>query len=888
MRRIFVRLQSPSLFVPLTLELEWVPRASYPSDRTQRIRVFEHLLGLKNLNVEESARIAAAIDLLRQGMEIRNTQLQLANDFVRYTSHNIFLTGKAGTGKTTFLHDLKKDSPKRMIVTAPTGVAAINAGGVTLHSFFQLPFGPFIPGGDVQRQAEERRFSRDKRTIISSLDLLVIDEISMVRCDLLDAVDFVLRRYRRANLPFGGVQLLMIGDLHQLSPVVPPDDWSILREYYDSGYFFSSAALRGTEVVPIELKHIYRQSDAGFIALLNAVRNNRMDSATLELLNSRYLPDFAPKESDNYITLCTHNRNADRINETRLRGLDSKPFSFSARVEGDYPAHTYPTAARLTLKKGAQVMFVRNDSATEKRYFNGKIGTVVRVGPDRVAVRCPGDDGAIEVEPATWENIKYSIDEKTKAISEEVVGKFIQYPLRLAWAITIHKSQGLTFERAIIDANAAFSHGQVYVALSRCKTFEGMVLSSPISSRVIKTDDVVTQFVGEATRNPPTRERLDQARISYQQRLLQECWDYRDLRVSLGKLLGLLRSNRQTIEIGDAGAIDELQKQAMDEVVVVSQKFQRQLQSLYREDRIPEDDAYLQERVRKASAYFSGKLQGGLVEWLRAFSFETDNKALRKAARQAVEGLQQAVAVKTACMESCRERFSTSAYLGAVAKAEIDFRSRVPVASTRLDSHAAGAAHPELLNALKQWRDEQAEEEEKEGVARYRVLTRAVLRQIAAALPDGPEALVRVKGIGKPTVERYGSGLLAIVSDYCRTYDPDATAVPRPKRQRETEAGARDGDTKLVSYRLYKDGMSIEEIAGQRSLKATTIETHLAHYIGTGKLPVADFVSDEKIARITAMFAKEGDEGLSLVKKQLGDDYSYGELRMVKAHLGRD
>jgi len=820
-------------------------------------------------------------------MDIPNPELQLVNDFVRYTSHNIFLTGKAGTGKTTFLHDLKASSPKRMIVTAPTGVAAINAGGVTLHSFFQLPFGPFVPYGDARRQAEEHRLNKEKRNIINSMDLLVIDEISMVRCDLLDAIDFVLRRYRRTDLPFGGVQLLMIGDLHQLSPVVPQEEWSILSDYYDSGYFFSSTALRSTEVVPIELKHIYRQSDADFIELLNRVRDNRMDSTTLELLNSRYLPGFEPRESDNYITLTTHNRSADQINETRLKRLGSKAFFFLAKVEGDYPEHTYPTAERLTLKKGAQVMFVRNDGAAEKRYFNGKIGTVIRVGPERIVVRCPGDDG-IEVEPVTWENIKYTIDKKTKAISEEIIGQFIQYPLRLAWAITIHKSQGLTFERAIIDANAAFSHGQVYVALSRCKTFEGMVLSSPLSQRAIKTDGVVMRFVGQATRNPPTRERLDRARISYQQRLLQECWDYQDLRARLEKLLGLLRSNRRVMELRGTGAMDELERQAIQEVIVVSGKFQRQLQSLYQEDQIPEDDEYLQNRVRKASAYFTEKLQQGLVEWMRPFSFETDNKSLRKAVRQAIEGLQHAAAIKTACMESCREGFSTSAYLGAVANAEIDYKSRVPVAEKRFEYRASDVEHPELLNALKQWRDEKAEEEEKDGATRYRILTRAVLRQIANALPAGPEALIEIKGIGRHTVERYGRELLTMVSDYCRINDIDATAHPRPEQQRKTKASAREGDTRLVTYRLYKEGMSINEIAKQRGLKATTIEGHLAHYIGAGKLPVTDFVSDEKIARVTAMFAEGGDESLSLVKEQLGDDYSYGELRMVRAYLARD
>ncbi len=767
-------------------------------------------------------------------MSMHNPELQLARDFVCHTSHNVFLTGKAGTGKTTFLHWLKQDSPKRMIVTAPTGVAAINAGGVTLHSFFQLPFGPFVPGGEVQRQAQERGFNRQKREIIESLALLVIDEISMVRSDLLDAVDFVLRRHRRSELPFGGVQLLMIGDLHQLSPVVRAQDWDILKDYYESGYFFSSRALRVTPVVAIELKHIYRQSDADFIELLNRVRDNRLDAATLERLNTRYMPGFAPDESDGYIILTTHNQGADHINEMRLHTLASRPFTFEARIEGDYPAHSYPTAETLTLKKGAQVMFVRNDGSSKKRYFNGKIGTVTRVGPERVVVRCP--EGTIEVEPVTWENIAYRIDRQTKAISEDVIGRFTQYPLRLAWAITIHKSQGLTFERAIIDAAAAFSHGQVYVALSRCKTFEGMVLSTPISRTAVMTDRRVSHYVGEATRHPPTREQLDRARVAYQQRLLQECCDFDGLGTRLKKVLDLLHGNRRVMDLRGTDAIDALERQTIDEVVTVGVKFRRQLQSLYRADRIPEDDDHLQERVRKASAYFTAKLQEGLLPWLRAFAFETDNKALGKRVRRAVEALREVLAIKTACLESCREGFSSPAYLNALANARIDAESPEPAGGKRFDDHAADAEHPALLDALRQWRDEKAQEEELDGITRYRILTRALLRRIADALPDGPEALLAIRGIGKPTRERYGGEILDIVSDYCRANDIKAEARPRPRRQPGTEPRASKDDTRLISYRLYQEGLSIKQIAERRSLKATTIEGHLAHYIRTGEL----------------------------------------------------
>ncbi|MDH4276156.1 MAG: AAA family ATPase, partial [Gammaproteobacteria bacterium] len=554
-----------------------------------------------------------------------NPELELARDFVQHTRHNIFLTGKAGTGKTTFLHQLKQHTPKRMIVTAPTGVAAINAGGVTLHSFFQLPFGPYLPDGELRPQ----RFNKEKINIIKGLDLLVIDEISMVRADLLDGVDAVLRRFKHRHRPFGGVQLLMIGDLHQLAPVIKDDEWELLAPHYDSCYFFSSQALKQTDMISIELTHIYRQSDAQFIDLLNRVRDNRLDAATLKTLNSRYRPGFQSREDDDYITLTTHNRKADQINERQLQALPTTLHRFQARVEGDYPEYSYPTAETLTLKKGAQVMFVRNDGSAEKRYFNGKIGKIVGLDRERIVVQCPGDADDITVEPVTWENIKYTLDEKTKAISEEVIGRYTQFPLRLAWAITIHKSQGLTFERAIIDAESAFSHGQVYVALSRCKTFEGMVLSSPLSQKAIKTDATVAHFVDAAGRSPPTQEQLTAAKTLYQQQLVQECFDFQPLASDLKYFCKQIHDSGKLIHTAAIESMQDVEKQFATEIAVVAGKFNQQLQSLFCQNAVPEDDPRLQERVQKAAHYFTEKLNAELIPWATRFRFETDNKDIK-------------------------------------------------------------------------------------------------------------------------------------------------------------------------------------------------------------------------------------------------------------------
>ena len=804
-----------------------------------------------------------------------NPELQLAYDFVQYTSKNVFLTGKAGTGKTTFLHDFKKNTPKRMIVTAPTGVAAINAGGVTLHSFFQMPFGPYIPGSDVQRQAEQRRFSREKINIIRGLDLLVIDEISMVRADLLDGVDAVLRRYKQRHLPFGGVQLLMIGDLHQLAPVVKEQEWELLKPYYDSCYFFSSNALKQTDMISIELKHIYRQSDERFIQLLNRVRDNRLDSDTLQALNTRCMPGLKGDEKDDYITLTTHNRSADDINNRQMQALNSKPFTFQAGIEGDYPEYSYPAAAQLTLKKGAQVMFVRNDSSADKLYFNGKIGKITHLDKHSISVKCPDDDEDIPVEPVSWENIKYTLNPISKEITEEVIGKFVQYPLRLAWAITIHKSQGLTFERAIIDANAAFSHGQVYVALSRCKTFEGMVLSTPISPQAVKTDFTVAQFVDQAGRHPPTREQLDSAKILYQQNLLMECFDYQALASSLRNLTRQLRSGQDRIRFSGSETLGDVEKQVFADIVTVADKFRRQLSSLFTPDMAPQDDPVIQERVQKASGYFTEKIQEGLAKWVSAFRFDTDNQELRKQINKAFERLQQSLAVKVATLKSGRTGFSTSAYLNSVAVAQIDFNPRPAPKNQAQELSASDLEHQELFEALKTWRAKQAKQE---GVEHYRVLHQRILIQIAHTLPNTPEALLNVKGIGKHTVDKYGSQLTAIVCEYCRDRDIE------PQKMPPQSAGAQDSkkDSKQITYEFFLQGKGIKEIADQRGMVESTIEGHLAHYVGMGVLDISELVDEEKISLIEQAFHDKGNESLKVIKEHLGDEFSYGEIRLVK------
>ena len=424
-------------------------------------------------------------------MESGNFELNVARFIVEKTDMSLFLTGKAGTGKTTFLRDVVRHTKKKCIVLAPTGIAAVNAGAMTIHSFFQFGLGPFVKG--VIEPKSDFRIQKSKLELIRNLQLLIIDEVSMVRADLMDHIDVELRRIRRNSKPFGGVQLLMIGDLQQLPPIAHGGEDELLRQYYKTLYFFSSTALKSMKYSCIELKTVYRQTDGHFINILNHARECTLTNQDISDLNTRYIPDFSPRPEDGYIRLMTHNRQVDYINATEMAKLDSHPFTFEAAVTGTFPEESYPTANSLTLKKGAQVMFIKNDP--ERHFINGTLGEVRSIDKNCIAVRLAESGKTIEVEPMEWQNIRYQFDDETKEISSKQIGRFKQYPLKAAWAITVHKSQGLTFDKAIIDVHAAFSPGQAYVALSRCRTLEGLVLSSPVSASVFMKDKAVDAYM---------------------------------------------------------------------------------------------------------------------------------------------------------------------------------------------------------------------------------------------------------------------------------------------------------------------------------------------------------------------------------------------------------
>ena len=814
---------------------------------------------------------------------LTNPQLQLAFDFVRYTNQNIFLTGKAGTGKTTFLHDLKRESTKRMVVVAPTGVAAINAGGVTIHSFFQMSFGPQIPQQNPSLSISNpsglnaptaiKRYSKEKINIMRSLDLLVIDEISMVRADLLDGIDEVLRRFRDRRKPFGGVQLLMIGDLQQLAPVVKDDEWNILKKYYDTCYFFSSRALGQSTFTSIELKHIFRQRDEKFINLLNQIRENRLDTSSLQELNKRYQPNFNPKDDEGYITLTTHNYQSQEINKSKLNELKPKAHFFEANIHAEFPEYMYPTDLELALKTGAQVMFVKNDSSPEKRFYNGKIGTVIKIGEDWIEVQCKEDSETIVVERTEWQNAKYALNKNTQEIEENVIGTFEQFPLKLAWAITIHKSQGLTFEKAIINARQSFAHGQVYVALSRCKSLEGLVLSTPIEVQSIKNDGTVISFTNQVEQNQPGEKELQESRKIYQQQLLTELFDFKPILWQIQYLLKLCNEHGALLLGNLNKQLQSIQPALRTELIEVAGKFEGQIRQLIRLSDDAEQNEQLQERVKKACHYFSEKLKTILIEPIESTDFSTDNKAIRKSFQEAFSKLNHEISIKKTVLESCKEGFVLKTHLETRAKAAIDLTSTKAATGS---GNAAYSKYPDFFKQMYAWRATKAKTT---GLEIARIISQKTLLDIVENLPATMVELKAIKGMGGKKMQQFGKPILEMTIAYRKEKGME---LPLNAEKEPIKAML---DSKHISYALFKAGKSITEIAGERQMAASTIETHLAHFVGAGELELDRLVEPAKIDTMIKYFEKNTTASMGQAKTALGNDFSYSDIRFIMKYL---
>ncbi|GAA6255796.1 helix-turn-helix domain-containing protein [Bacteroides sp. f07] len=836
-----------------------------------------------------------------------NPELQLAWQFIENTGTHLFLTGKAGTGKTTFLRRLREHTPKRMVVLAPTGIAAINAGGVTIHSFFQLSFAPFVPDTTLNSAQMHYRFNKEKRNIIRSMDLLVIDEISMVRADLLDAVDATLRRYRDREKPFGGVQLLMIGDLQQLAPVVKDSEWELLRRYYETPYFFASHALRETVYMTIELEKVYRQSDTYFLSLLNKIRENKADDEVLNALNKRYQRGFQPSKEEGYIRLTTHNNQAQQVNDRELASLPGKAYSFRAEVKDEFPEYSYPADKVLTVKEGAQIMFLKNDVSSEKRYYNGMIGEVVTVNETGMFVRGKDSEHEFQLLQEEWGNYKYVLNEETKEITEEIAGVFRQYPIRLAWAITIHKSQGLTFERAIIDARNSFAHGQTYVALSRCKTLEGMVLESPLRREAIISDSIVDNFTKGVEQNKPGSKQLNDMQKAYFFDLLSDLFNFYAIEQAYKRLLRMMDEDLYRLFPKQLADYKALEPHIKERIVEVAHRFRNQYTRLINESEDYAGNQELQERIRSGAGYFRRELKP-----VRALFDKTnmplDNRELRKQLNERLQTLDDALWIKESLLGIiCTSSFTVSDYLKQKAKVMLSLEgdsstsassSKAPrerkerkerAASTRSGKVKVDVPtdimHPELYRTLAEWRMEKTREA---NVPAYVIMQQKALMGIVNLLPDTPQALEAVPYFGAKGVEKYGLEILGIVRKYMKENQLERPEIKEifisaKEHKKKEEKKEPKKETKQVSYEMFCRGMSIEEIAKTRDLVTGTIATHLEYYVREGKIKLEQVVPAEKIEKIRRYQQKKENLGVVGIKAALGDEVSYADIKFVFA-----
>lgn len=827
----------------------------------------------------------------------RTPEFDLADQIIRTTNQNLFLTGKAGTGKTTFLKALKRDCPKRMVVLAPTGVAAINAGGMTIHSFFQFNFGPFIP--EITKP-DTQKMKKEKINIIRTLDLLVIDEISMVRADLLDEIDDILRRIRRTHVPFGGVQLLMIGDPQQLAPVAHDSEWELLQPYYRSPYFFESIALKNCGYACVELKTIFRQSDEMFIDLLNKVRENQIDRQTIEQLNARYIPDFKCNPDDGYIQLTTHNRTAQQINDSELEKINSDERTYMATLSGNFPAANYPTDLNLRLKVGAQVMFVKNESSESKRYYNGKIGVVKEVDEKTVTIYDKENHTDIVVEDETWENIKYVLNPETNEIEEKVEGKFEQLPLKTAWAITIHKSQGLTFDKAVIDAKDSFSHGQVYVALSRCRSFEGMILSSPLNFNSFKHDRTVEEFKSEMERRTPSKEAIFSLQKKYYLQQMQELCSFEELCGTFSHCTNFLKSTlfksypKLTYDAQEKRDIIE------EKIRTVSQRFEKQLEQLCEQN--PQTyESILNERLQKAIPYFIENCEANFPPFISQFlETNTDNKLHAKKLEELKGNIKSSYDLKIHLLKffadpkNTQGNFTPQVY----SKERTEYILNPPKKEkgnkeAKSKNISADIQNPDLYEVLRQWRKEKADEH---SIPAYLVLSNQSLLEISNYLPENAQELYALKGIGKEKMEKFGNEILSIIKKEVKEHGYQREEpLPTPELKSAKEKSTKEKSIKEekkekvekvstyeITLKLHSEGKSIEEIAKERGLAASTIQSHMAELVMTNQLPLEAISSESRMKNIHEYLRQHPDCENKELFESFNGRYSYAEIKVAR------
>ena len=778
----------------------------------------------------------------------------LAFDFAQQTNRSLFLTGKAGTGKTTFLRDLKESTSKQIAVVAPTGVAAINAGGTTIHSFFQLPFTPFFPTPEGRKDLIGKiKMQEYRRRVIRELEVLVIDEISMVRADVLDAIDCLMQYFRyRNDEPFGGVQVIFIGDMFQLSPVATEDEWSLLSQYYESPYFFSSRVVTRQPPLYIEFEKIYRQTNFTFIRVLNEIRNDCLTAESLQLLEQRYNPAFVPPPNDGYITLTTHNRKADLINAEELAKIKSKSFHFEAEIKGDYPEKNYPTEKILELKIGAKVMFLKNDTEQPRRFYNGKIGVVERVREEVIIIKCLDDNEIVALQQAVWENIRYSTNPTTKQIEEENLGIFTQYPLRLAWAITIHKSQGLTFDKAVIDAGEAFAAGQVYVALSRCRSLEGMVLLSKIKSSTIHSNRRIVEYERNKVPIETLEKEFETSRCLFRGYLLQTIFSFGSITARSKWLLNEIRKVGTSFNEDTMPYVQNIFQQ-LESIDGVAAKFRQQLNIITSDN--PVNDEFLQSRLTAAAGFFNEKIDD-LLETLRQSPASTDSRGNANEYNETMHEIFSDLSLKIYIINGLTKNSGINRFF--------ELRNSFVLPSFNVNAYAKTATakekltHPQLYFSLLNERNKICEPQ---NLPIYIVAGSKTLFEMSEYLPQTKDELMEISGFGPAKADKYGQIFLDIIHEYCKRQNLTSCmdrkeGKRKKKKQKETK---KKGETYDITLEMYKSGKSIEKIAEERSLATSTITSHLVRFIASGELPYSDFVSSEQCAQAETILNDAGE-----------------------------
>jgi len=739
--------------------------------------------------------------------------------FINQTQRSIFLTGKAGTGKTTLLREIIQTTHKNTVVVAPTGIAALNAGGVTIHSMFQLPFAGFIPGKNVDAHFSESvkfesettlrrhfRMSGLKKSVIQNMELLVIDEVSMLRADLLDAIDFMMQSVRKKKLPFGGVQVLFIGDLLQLPPVVRDEEWRTLRNYYKGKFFFHSHVVQNNPPLYIELSKIFRQTDDAFISILNNLRNNQISQQNIHDLNAFVNPEFDLKNNPGYITLTTHNTKADQINAKALEELNGKLVKFRPEIVGDFPDKIFPVDEILQLKIGSQVMFVKNDLSIEKNYFNGKMGVIKSLSEQEIRVHFPEENKTIDVEKYEWQNIRYYVDPNTKEISEEVLGTFVHYPIKLAWAITVHKSQGLTFDKAALDVSQVFLPGQAYVALSRLRSLNGLILLSPLRMNGISNDQDVMDYSTNKANEEFLEQSLQQETRHFIHNYLKNSFEWNELAQEWRNHQYSYKSEAEKSEKSKYLLWAKNQSETILALLEPARKFMSQIESLFRN---PDTDfAFISERIDAAYRYFLGPMDNFVYELLWKLE---EVKRMKKA--------------KTFYNElSALEELQTLAVIRLM-KAKL------------------------LIETVVSGKEISKENLMSDTIKFYKTRRQDIVR------------------------EKFLSTNVTLIED-----EVDADRYTKKKKTKEPKKS-----TVQETYELWLQKNTIAEIANIRKLTKQTIGGHLAKLIETGTVEISNVLPEDRIEKLAQIFKGYDEETLNPLKEKYGDQFTWDELKMFKA-----